>query len=138
MGKTSGRTGKRALPRPTHAELALLRGLWARGPQTVRDVLEALESEREVGYTTVLKQLQIMLDKGLVRRREDGRSHVYEAAIPREATERGLVGDLVRHVFGGSSARLVLSALAEEPASLAEIAQIRALLDGIEGKGGKR
>ena len=130
-----GKTSKRMLPRPTHAELALLRVLWARGPQTVREVLESLEADREVGYTTVLKQLQIMLDKGLVQRREDGRSHVYEAALARETTERGLVGDLVRHVFGGSSARLVMSALAEEPASAAEIAQIRALLDGIERKG---
>ena len=130
--------GKRPLPRPTHAELALLRVLWARGPQTVREVLEAHEGDREVGYTTVLKQLQIMLDKGLVRRQEDGRSHVYEAALPRETTERGLVGDLVRHVFGGSSARLVMSALAEEPASAAELVEIRALLDGIERKGGRR
>lgn len=119
-------------PRPTPAELAILAVLWDRGPQTVREVHDALAPGRGVGYTTVLKQLQMLLDKRLVRRRAEGRGHVYEAAVARADAERGVVAELIDHVFGGSAGRLVLSALAEKPASPDEVARIRELLDGLE------
>jgi predicted transcriptional regulator len=120
-------------PRPTDAELAILRVLWQRGPSTVRDVHEALEA-RNVGYTTVLKLLQIMADKGLVRRDESQRAHVYESRLPREQTERQLVRDLVERAFGGSASRLVMQALSSKKASPEEIENIRRLLDELEGE----
>jgi len=126
----------RSLPRPTDAELEILRVLWERGPATVREVQEALE--RAPGYTTVLKQLQIMTEKGLVHRDESGRAHVYRASVAREATETQLVGDLLERAFGGSASRLVLRALATTPASPAEIAQIRKLLERAEEADGSK
>ncbi len=126
----------RALPLPTEAELELLRVLWARGPSTVREVLEALGPERGIGYTTVLKQLQIMHGKGLVIRDEGARSHVYAAAMAEEATQRRLVTDLVERAFGGSAARLVLNALSGPSATPEERAEIRALLERMEREEG--
>lgn len=123
--------------KPTEAELAILRVLWDRGPCTVRVVAEALRGERGTGYTTALKLLQIMTEKGLVRRNEAARSHVYEAAAPAEATQRQLVGDLLDRAFGGSARQLVLQALAARPASPAELAEIRRLLDQLEGGNGQ-
>jgi BlaI family transcriptional regulator, penicillinase repressor len=120
------------LPRPTDAELDILRVLWERGPATVREVQEALdelERRRPAGYTTVLKQLQIMTEKGLVERDESGRAHVYRASLAREATETQLVGDLLDRAFGGSASRLVMRALASTPASEEEIREIRRLLE---------
>ncbi|HEX8394001.1 MAG TPA: BlaI/MecI/CopY family transcriptional regulator [Longimicrobium sp.] len=117
-------------PLPTDAELEILTALWARGCATVREVQQALP--REAGYTTVLKLMQIMHAKGLVRRDESERTHVYEAAFRREDTERGLVGDLARRAFGGSAGRLVMRALSERTASPEEIAEIRRLLDEAE------
>ena len=108
--------------------------LWQRGPSTVRDVHESLEHARPVGYTTVLKLLQIMVEKGLVRRNESARSHVYVAAASQGATQRRMVADLVRRVFGGSTLGLVLYALESTPATAPELDQIRRLLD--EKKGG--
>ena len=96
--------------KPTDGELAILRVLWARGPSTVRQVAEALE--RDTGYTTALKLLQIMTEKGLVRRDETSRTHVYEAAATEDQTQRTLVSDLLDRAFGGSAAKLVLQALA--------------------------
>lgn len=119
-------------PRPTDAELAILRVLWERGESTVREVQEGLDLRRPAGYTTVLKQLQIMTEKGLVRRDETERAHVYRASLAREATETQLVGDLLDRAFGGSASRLVLRALASTPASAEEIAQIRKLLEKAE------
>lgn len=119
-------------PRPTDAELAILRVLWERGESTVREVQEALDPRRTAGYTTVLKQLQIMTEKGLVQRDETERAHVYRASLAREATETQLVGDLLDRAFGGSASRLVLRALASTPASAEEIAQIRKLLEKAE------
>ena len=119
---------------PTNAELEILRVLWQRGPSTVRDVHESLEHARPVGYTTVLKLLQIMVEKGLVRRNESARSHVYVAAASQGATQRRMVADLVRRVFGGSTLGLVLYALESTPATAPELDQIRRLLD--EKKGG--
>jgi predicted transcriptional regulator len=121
---------------PTDAELAILRVLWERGPSTVRDVYEALKRSRDAGYTSVLKVMQIMHDKGLVARDEAKRSHVYRAAVPREHTQRQIVGDLLERVFGGSARALVLQALSAKRASPKELAEIRKLLDEFEG--GKR
>jgi len=119
-------------PRPTEAELEILGVLWQRGPSTVRDVHELVSPTRGVGYTTVLKLLQIMAEKGLVRRDESRRAHVYAARVPAEQTQRQLVGDLVDRAFGGSAARLVQQALSSKRASREEIARIRDLLDEIE------
>ena len=120
---------KRELQKPTEAELAILRVLWKRGPSTVRDVSETLHDERGTGYTTALKLLQIMTEKGLVRRNDSARSHVYEASVSAETTQRQLVGDLLEKAFGGSARQLVLQALAAKPASREELAEIRRLLD---------
>jgi predicted transcriptional regulator len=120
-------------PRPTDAELAILRVLWSRGPSTVREVQEALSQERSAGYTTVLKFLQIMHEKGLVSRNESARSHVYEAAYSQEQTQGQLVGDLLDRAFGGSARQLVLHALSAKQVSSQELAEIRRLLDQIEG-----
>ena len=109
--------------RPTDAELAILRVLWAQGPSTVREVAE--ETGRESAYTTVLKLLQIMTDKGLVRRDESARTHVYRAARSERATQRQLVRDLADRAFGGSASRLVMQALAVKKASPDELAEIR-------------
>ena len=124
------------LPKPTDAELAILQALWRTGPKTVRQVHDALSKERDMGYTTVLKMLQIMTEKGLVERDETHRSHVYTAKLPQEQTQAQLVGDLLSKAFGGSSARLVMSALSHKPASRDELDQIRHMLDRMEG--GKR
>ena len=123
-------------PRPTPAELEILRVLWQHGPRTVREVQEQLEQERPTGYTTVLKLLQIMIDKGLVRRDESARAHVYAAKAPEETTQKQLVRDLVDRAFGGSASQLVLHALNTRKSSKQELSQIRELLDRLEG--GKR
>jgi len=123
-------------PRPTPAELEILRVLWQHGPRTVREVQEQLEQERPTGYTTVLKLLQIMTDKGLVRRDESARAHVYAAKAPEETTQKQLVRDLVDRAFGGSASQLVLHALSTRKSSKEELSQIRELLDRLEG--GKR
>jgi len=120
---------------PTNAELEILRVLWQRGASTVRDVHESLDHARPVGYTTVLKLLQIMVEKGLVRRDASARSHVYTAVASQGATQRRLVADLVRRVFGGSTLGLVLHALESTPATGPQLEQIRRLLD--EKKGGR-
>jgi predicted transcriptional regulator len=121
------------LSRPTDAELAILRVLWSRGPSTVRQVHEAISRDRETGYTTVLKLMQIMTEKGLVERDESERTHVYQARFTQEATQQRLVSDLLEKAFGGSASQLVMQALAAKPASADELAQIRRLLDELEG-----
>ena len=120
-------------PRPTDAELAILRVLWDRGPSTVRQVFEVLSAERELAYTTVLKMLQIMDEKGLVVRDDSERTHVFRARQSRSDTQRDLVGDLLDKAFGGSAKGLVLQALAARRASREELAEIRRLLDQAEG-----
>jgi predicted transcriptional regulator len=115
-------------PRPTDAELAILRVLWERGPSTVRQVHEALLESRDTGYTTTLKLMQIMADKGLVTRDESSRTHVYAAAAHQELTQRQLVKDLMDRAFGGSAKALVLRALADET-SPDELREIRKLID---------
>ena len=119
-------------PRPTDAELEILRVLWAKGASTVREVHEELNKNKNTGYTTVLKLMQIMGEKKLVRRDEDQRAHVYQAMLPQEATQGQLVRDLVERAFSGSAAGLVMQALASKPATREELRQIRQLLDEYE------
>ena len=128
------------MTRPTNAELAILRVLWTRGPSTVRDVHEALRSEREdaVGYTTILKLLQIMTAKKLVKRDTRARTHVYAAAVSEATPREQLLSDFVDRAFGGSSLALVLQALSTTRATPAELEQIRRLLDERKGGGPKR
>lgn len=117
---------------PTDSELAVLDVLWRQGPSTVREVHQDLAPDGEVRYTTVLKTLQIMTDKGLVRRDETERAHVYEPAISRDRAQRDLVGDLAARAFSGSTARLAMQALAGQTATPEEITAIRDLLDRLE------
>jgi predicted transcriptional regulator len=117
------------VPRPTDAELAILRVLWERGPSTVRQVHEVLGRDRPVAYTTALKLLQIMTEKGLVERDERDRTHVYRARLSEEQTQRQLVRDLVDRAFGGSATKLVMQALASRRASPDELREIRRAID---------
>ena len=119
-----------AMQLPTEAELEILNILWALGPSTVRDVHTA--SEKETGYTTVLKQMQVMAEKGLLARSEQFRSHVYEARIAKEQTQRQLTRNLVRRAFDGSAKNLVLGALSSQKVSAKDLAEIRSILDEYE------
>ena len=119
-------------PRPTDAELEILTALWSRGPVTVRDVHETIAGRRPTQYTTVLKQMQVMAEKGLVVRNEDQRAHVYEAARPREWTQKQLAGDMLTRAFNGSAKNLMIGALSSRKASKAELAELRGLLDEYE------
>jgi len=124
----------RLQPKPTDAELAILRVLWERGPSTVRQVHEALAGTRDTGYTTTLKLMQIMADKGLVTRNETARTHVYAASAGEAQTQQQLVKDLVDRAFGGSAATLVLRALSAEGTSESELREIRKLIDDYREK----
>ena len=119
----------RYAPVPTNGELTLLRILWRRGPQTVREVHEAVRRERDIGYTTVLKTLQVMADKGLVTRDESQRSHVYAAALGEATAKRRAVKDLLTRMFDGSAEGLVMQALSSRRASAEELARLRGLID---------
>jgi BlaI family transcriptional regulator, penicillinase repressor len=121
-------------PLPTDAELAILAELGRRGPSTVRDVHEALTPTHGTGYTTVLKLMQLMAQKGLVERDESQRSHVYRAATPAAQTQRHLLGDLIDKAFAGSASALVLRALSVQRSTPEELAQIRGLLDELAAK----
>jgi predicted transcriptional regulator len=123
---------RNALPKPTDAELAILRVLWDRGPSTVRQVHDVLLRDRPTAYTTALKLLQIMTEKGLVRRDETDRTHVYHARLTEEQTQRQLVRDLLDRAFGGSASKLVMQALAARRATDEELGEIRRLIDGRE------
>lgn len=123
---------KNKVRRPTDAELTILQVLWDQGPATVREVYKILKNSKDVGYTTVLKLMQIMTDKGLVERDETCRPQLYRPRIPREQTERQFVTDMVDRVFGGSAKRLVLQALETQKASPDELAQIEKLLNKLE------
>jgi predicted transcriptional regulator len=120
---------KTMVPRPTDTELAILRVLWERGASTVRQVHEILSRERPTAYTTALKMLQIMTEKGLVRRDESDRTHIYQAKLSQEQTQRQLVRDLLDRAFGGSSSKLVMQALATRRASSEELTEIRKLIE---------
>jgi BlaI family transcriptional regulator, penicillinase repressor len=123
---------KQNIKRPTDAELTILQVLWNRGPSTVREVYKILNRDKNVGYTTVLKFMQIMTDKGLVERDENCRPQLYRPCLPREQTERQLIKDLVDRAFGGSARRLVMQALEVKKASPSELAQIEKLLNRLE------
>ena len=116
-------------PRPTQGELEILRALWQRGPSSVRELQQTMAETRTIGYTTVLKLLQIMAHKGLVARDERVRTHVYRAALAQEQTQRQLLADLLERAFDGSSSQLILQALAARPASRNEMDEIRKVLD---------
>jgi BlaI family penicillinase repressor len=120
--------GKRNELRPTDAELAILRILWDRGPSTVRQVHEIVEVDRPLAYTTTLKLLQIMIEKGLTVREELGRTHVYSASRGEEATQRTLLDDLLERAFGGSASKMLVQVLATEPASSEDREEIRKLI----------
>jgi BlaI family transcriptional regulator, penicillinase repressor len=122
---------KQPLQKPTASELEILRVLWTKGPSTVREVHEALSETKSkaVGYTSVLKFLQIMTAKGTVRRNETQRAHVYEAYQPAEQTKRQLAGDMLQRVFEGSASQLMMHALAGRKASHEEIEDMRRMLD---------
>jgi predicted transcriptional regulator len=119
--------------KPTDAELAILRVLWQRGASTVREVWEELSPQQHTGYTTVLKTMQIMSEKGLLARDETDRSHVYRAARSESQTQRQVIGHLLERLFSGSAPKLVMQALAAKKATPAELAEIRKLLDGMKG-----
>jgi predicted transcriptional regulator len=125
---------RRRLPRPTDAELDILSVLWARGPSTVRQVHDVLSANRAFAYTTTLKLLQLMTEKGVAVREESGRIHLYRAAVAQEETQRHLIRDLVDRAFGGSPTQLVMQALAAKPASQEELREIRRLLAEHEEK----
>ncbi len=121
-------------PQPTDAELAVLEVLWERGACTVREVHEDLQASQSTGYTTTLKVMQVMTAKGLLDRDESARSHVYRPCVKPEPVRRGLVRDLASRAFAGSATRLALAALASQPASADELAEVRRLLDEMEAK----
>ncbi|OLB19519.1 MAG: transcriptional regulator [Acidobacteria bacterium] len=122
------------LQKPTVSELEILRVLWARGPSTVREVHEELSEKKALGYTTVLKLLQIMTAKGTVRRNEEQRAHVYEACQPATETKRQLVGDVLQRVFEGSASELMIHALEGRRTSKKELDELRRLLDEYQGR----
>ena len=125
---------ERPSPRPTDAELSILGVLWERGPSTVRDVHEILSTTQGTGYTTILKLMQIMTEKGLVVRDETERAHVYEARQSEQRTQRQLLTDLADRAFGGSPAKLVMQALSGRKTTTEELNAIRDLLDRMEGE----
>ncbi len=116
-------------PRPTDAELEILTVLWSTGPATVREVFEVISRRRTAQYSTILKFMQIMAEKGLVLRDEEQRAHIYNVAKPREWTQRQLAGDLLERAFNGSAAALVVGALSAKKASRKELEELRKLLD---------
>jgi predicted transcriptional regulator len=123
------------LPRPTEAELDILRILWERGDCTVREVHEALHGSDGAGYTTALKLMQIMHAKGLVERNDSQRAHIYRAAVSQQRTQKRFLAEMVTRLFNGSPSQLVLHALGDNPrASKAELEQIRQLLDRLDAR----
>ncbi|RMG22881.1 MAG: BlaI/MecI/CopY family transcriptional regulator [Bacteroidetes bacterium] len=133
---------KSSSTKPTNAELEILQVLWQHGPSTVRFVNDLLNKEKDVGYTTTLKLMQIMHEKGLVSRTKSGKTHIYTAQLSQEATQQQLVDKLLDTVFQGSAMNLVMQALGNRPSSQEEIQEIREFLDQLEAqqnqKGGKR
>jgi predicted transcriptional regulator len=120
--------------RPTGSELEILSVLWQRGPSTVRDVFEELRERRQTGYTTVLKTMQIMVDKGLLAREERAKAHVYRPAAPKEQTQRNLLKDLISRAFGGSAFNLLQAAVSGGVASRKDLAELRKLLAQAQGR----
>lgn len=120
--------------KPTESELEILQTLWAKGLATVREVHEDLARTKDVGYTTTLKLMQIMHEKGLVKRDDSMRTHVYQAAVNKENTQKHLLSKMIDTLFGGSSTQLVIQALGEHKASPEELEKIQALLDNLKNK----
>jgi len=120
-------------PKPTASELEILHVLWNRGPSTVREVMDALSETKSLGYTGVLKLLQIMTVKGSVRRDESNRAHIYEAVRPAEQTKRQLARDMLQRVFEGSASQLMMHALSGNRTSVKEIEELRRILDAYQG-----
>ena len=125
---------RRRNSRPTDRELTILRILWDNGPSTVREVNEAMNEDQDTGYTTTLKLMQIMTEKGLVRRDDSKFKHVYKPAMTEEKTQKLLVGDLLETAFSGSAEKLVMRALSAKKVSAKELVKIRKMLDEFEGK----
>ena len=123
---------KQTLPRPTDGELAILNVLWGKGPSTVREVHQIVGRAQKTGYTTILKLMQIMIEKGLVTRDESQQAHVYTAVLSEHQTQRHFMGDLLKRVFSGSAKKLVMHALAAKKTSAEELAEIRKLLDDLD------
>ena len=119
--------------KPTESELNILQVLWEKGPASVRSINEELSRTRDVGYTTTLKLLQIMTDKGLVTRIKDGRNHIYSAAVEQNTTQQQLLDKLLNGVFGGSSKKLVMQALGNSQPSKEELEEIRQYIERLEG-----
>jgi predicted transcriptional regulator len=126
--------GQNKALKPTESELEILQVLWAKGEATVRDVHEELSHTKDIGYTTALKLLQIMYEKGLVSRDDSSKSHVYKAAVSREKTQKQLVGKMISTLFAGSPGQLVMQALGNHQASPDELEQIQQLLDNLKKK----
>src|SRR5262245_9505442 len=120
---------KSSIPKPTEAELAILRVLWELGPSTVRQVHDVVAADRPLAYTTTLKLIQIMTEKKLVTREERDRVHVYQAAHPQEDMQRKLVADLLNRAFHGSAAKLLMHALADKPATAEELNELRKVIN---------
>lgn len=125
---------KKKIPKPTDAELQILQVLWEHGPSSVRFVNEQLNEEREVGYTTTLKLMQIMVDKGLARRNTESRTHIYTANVSESDTQRRLLEQFVDSTFRGSASKLVMQALGQHKASEDELEEIKALIEQLEEK----
>jgi predicted transcriptional regulator len=123
---------KRRVAKPTDSELEILNVLWSRGAMTVRDVHEVLEQHKEIGYTTTLKLLQIMHEKGLVSRNTDSKTHIYQAAVDQTETRGQLLDRMIETVFNGSASKLVLQALGQHQADADELRKIREYLDSLE------
>lgn len=119
---------KSELPKPTEVELELLRVLWDKGAATVREMFEVISKQRTLGYTSVLKMLQIMTEKGLVEREEAGKAHIYRAAATQEETQSQMLRDLSERLFAGSAAQLAMHALSMEPATAEELEEIRRII----------
>lgn len=119
---------KSGLPKPTEVELELLRVLWDKGAATVREMFEVISQQRALGYTSVLKMLQIMTEKGLVEREEAGKAHIYRATASQEETQSQMLRDLSERLFAGSAAQLAMHALSMEPATAEELEEIRKII----------
>lgn len=120
--------------KPTESELEILQVLWKKGLATVREVHEELSVMKEAGYTTTLKLMQIMHEKGLVKRDDSMRTHIYQAAVSKEKTQKHLLGKMIDSLFGGSSTQLVIQALGEHKASVEELEKIQEMINNLKAK----
>ena len=124
---------RRVSLQPTEVELAILRVLWERGPSSVREVHLALQHTREAGYSTTLKMMQVMFEKGLLLRDENRRPQVYRPSLPEEQTQKQMIDDLIQRAFGGSARKLVMRAVQSEHVSREDLSEIRKILKKMEG-----